>query len=88
MEVLNEFVLFDMKNQTEYEVNAFAAHVLMDTNAFIEMAHDGKDISHIASTMGVNINLALIKLQELVKLGYDLRMPMEAMADFMKDIKV
>lgn len=83
-----EFQLFDMRSRTEYEANAFAAHLLIDTDEFVEMAHDGQDIMAIASAMGVNINLALIKLRELTNLGYDLRVPMEARGDFLKDITV
>ena len=84
-----EFQLFDMRSRTEYEANAFAAHLLIDTDEFVRMAYDGQDIMAIASEMGVNINLALIKLQELVNLGYyDLQISMEARGDFLKDIIV
>jgi Predicted Zn peptidase len=40
----NEFVLFDMINQTEYEANAFAAHLLIDDVELFELMDDGCDI--------------------------------------------
>ncbi|MFI3238879.1 MAG: ImmA/IrrE family metallo-endopeptidase [Lachnospiraceae bacterium] len=85
---MKEFVLFDMKDRTEYEANLFAAHLLIDTNEFIELAYDGTDVSAMASHFCVNINLILMKISDLIHLGYDLRMPMEAKANFMKDIRV
>lgn len=85
---LKEFELFRMqKNTTEYEANAFAAHILLDTDKFIELAHEGYDVAQIAMQMNTEINLALIKLQELIRLGYDLRMPMDTRGDFLKKIK-
>lgn len=87
-EALKEFELFRMqKNTTEYEANAFAAHILLDTDKFIELAHEGYDVAQIAMQMNTEINLALIKLQELIRLGYDLRMPMDTRGDFLKKIK-
>ncbi len=85
---LKEFELFNLKDTTEYEANAFAAHLLIDTDEFVELAREGRDVTDIAATMNTHINLALIKLQELIKLGYDLRMPMEVRGDFLRKIEV
>lgn len=86
---LKEFELFKMmKNNTEYEANAFAAHLLIETDEFIELARDGRTIAEIASIMNTEINIALIKWKELVSLGYDLRMPMDTRGDFMKNIRI
>lgn len=85
---MQEFVLFQMKDTKEYEANAFAAHLLIDTEEVLEMAYNGMDIASIASSFSVYINLMLIKFNELTRLGYDLRMPMDTKGDFLKDIKV
>ena len=74
-EGLKEFVLFNMKDTTEYEANAFAAHLIID------------DVVQMAKMLNVNINLVLIKLQELNKLGYDFRVPCEADSFFFRKPK-
>ncbi|MFI3326120.1 MAG: ImmA/IrrE family metallo-endopeptidase [Clostridia bacterium] len=87
-ETLQEFVLFDMKNNLEYEANVFAAHLLIDTNEFLKLAYDGVDAVNMSQRFCVNINLVLMKANDLIHLGYDLRMPMQAKSNFMKDIKI
>lgn len=83
-----EFELFRMTNQTEYEANAYAAHILIDTDECIGLARRGCDVVHIAKTMHSEINLMLIKIQELIRLGYELRLPMSPQIDFFKNIQV
>ena len=85
---LQEFGLFNLTNRTEYEANAFAAHLQIPDDEFMECIHDGKNISQISSTFGVDINLALIKVQEMINLGYDLRVPIDPNSKFLKDIKI
>ena len=85
---MQEFELFDMKDSLEYEANVFESHLLLDTNELLELARDGVDVASIASIMCVNINLVLIKISELITLGYDLRMPMDTKKDFLRDIIV
>lgn len=87
-EELQEFELFRMRSGTEYEANAFAAHVLIDTDECLAYARDGYDVVQIAKMMNSEINLMLIKLQELIRLGYDLRLPMEPRSDFFKNIRL
>lgn len=83
-----EFELFRMADQTEYEANAFAAHILIDTEECLELARSGYDVVHIARTMNSEINLMLIKIQEMIRLGYDLKLPMSPHSDFFKNIRV
>ena len=85
---LQEFELFRMHNTTEYVANAFAAHVLIDTEECLEYARNGYDVVQIARAMNSEINLMLIKLQELNRLGYHLRLPVEPRSDFFKNIRV
>jgi len=86
-EGLKEFELFRMNNSTEYEANAFAAHLLIDTDECLELARDGYDVVQMAGMMNSEINLMLIKLQEMIRLGYEIRLPMEPRGDFFKNIR-
>lgn len=86
-EGLREFELFRMTNIIEYEANAFAAHTLLDTDEVYALAKNGNDVVYIAQMMNSEINLMLIKLQEMGRLGYDLRLPMEPRSDFFKNIR-
>ena len=72
---LKEFILFSMKDDTEYTANAFAAHVLLPDDDVLECARAGDDVVQIAQKLGSDINLLLIKLQELNKLGCNLNVP-------------
>ena len=83
---LQEFELFRMHNTTEYVANAFAAHVLIDTEECLEYARNGYDVVQMAQAMNSEINLMLIKLQELIRLGYPLQLPVEPRSDFFKNI--
>lgn len=84
---LKEFVLFNMKDTTEYEANAFATHLIIDDDDIYSMSKDKYDVVQIAKMLNVNINLVLIKLQELNKLGYDFRVLCEADSFFFRKPK-
>ena len=84
---LQEISLFKTKSTTEYEANAFAAHLLIDTDEFLALAKEGYCCSQIAKQMSVDINLLLIKTQELNRLGFELHMPLETDGEFLKKIK-
>ena len=86
-EGMREFELFRMQSSTEYEANAFAAHLLIDTGECLEYARNGYDVVQIAKAMNSEINLMLIKLQEMSRLGYNIRVPFEQKSDFFKNIK-
>ena len=83
---LREFVLFNMKDTTEYEANAFASHILLDDEEVYSLARQGYDVVQIAQMMGSNINLMLIKMQEMNKLNYDLRIPYDPDSKFFRKI--
>lgn len=85
---LQEFELFRLNSRTEYEANAFAAHLLMDTDEVYEELKNGCDEFSLASRMNCNINLALVKLQEMAKLGYDIRPSDRVDSQFMRNIRV
>ena len=84
---LTEFVLFDMRTRYEYEANAFAAHLLIDDDELIQNMKEGRDIVQLSSLMGTNINLMLIKLNEMNRLGWHLNLPYLPNSDFLKNIR-
>lgn len=66
---LKEFFLFSMKDTTEYEANAFASHILLENTEIYSLARQGYDVVRLAKYMSVDINLMLIKLQEMNRLA-------------------
>ena len=85
---MQEFELFRLNSRTEYEANAFAAHLLMDTDAVYTELKEGCDEFTLARKMNCNINLVLIKLQEMAKLGYDIRPSDTIDSQFFKNIRI
>lgn len=85
---LKEFELFDMKNITEYEANVFSSHLLIDNDEVLALARDGYDIVQISSMLNSNINLLLIKMQEMNKMGYNFNVPYHPEGDFLKKIQL
>ena len=84
---LKEFVLFNMKDNTEYEANAFAAHILLDDNDVYELSKENYDLEKKKKKLNVNVNLMLIKLIELNKIGHKFRVPCEADSYFFRKPK-
>ena len=54
-----------------------AAHLLIDEDEMLTYLGFVLDVEKTASLMNVNINLLLIKLQELCRMGMDLQLPFE-----------
>lgn len=65
---LYEATLFDTKSSTEYEANAFAAHILIDDEDILNYLKEGHTTGEYAQNVGLDENLVLIKIQELKKL--------------------
>lgn len=72
---LMEFEIFDIKDQLEYDANAFAAALLLDDGELLDILQDGYDIVHVASMLKTNVNLVLLKLNEMNKHGYNFQLP-------------
>ena len=79
-----EFMLYDMRTRPEYEANIFACELLIDNNDILPLINNEYDIYQIAGELGEDMNLVLIKLDELRKQGYDVRAPYRPNADFLK----
>ena len=84
---LKEFELFRMTNTIEYGANVFAAHLLLDTEMLLDFAKNDYDVVQIPTLMGSEINFTLIKLQEMIKLGYSFNLPAEPNRNFFKNVK-
>lgn len=76
-----------MKDTTEYEANAFGSHLLLDNDKVYELAKQGYDVVQISAALGSDINLMLIKLQEMNKLGYDFNIPFTPDSKFFRKIE-
>ena len=87
-EGLQEYTFFDMKTQTEYEANAFASHVLLDTQRVIEYAKMGYDIVQMAKGMNTHINMMLIKVNEINNLSKEgkLKLPWQPDPTFFRNV--
>ena len=83
-EGLREFELFDMNDMVEYEANAFNAHLLIDEDEMDDLFRDGYDLAETAKMLNVNINLLLIKIREMNKLGMNLKLPYQPDARFFR----
>ena len=81
---LQEFMLYDMRSRPEYEANIFAAELLIGDNDIMPLIKNGCDVYQIAHELNEDVNLVLIKADELRKRGYDLRIPYRPRSDFLR----
>lgn len=80
---LQEFMLYDMRSRPEYEANIFASELLIDSDDIFSMLDYEYDIYQIAEKLNEDMNLVLIKIDELRKQGYDVRAPYRPQSDFL-----
>lgn len=80
------WILISYENKMEYEANAFAAHLRIDNEQLFDLLGQGYDVVQLFSIMGTNINLMLIKLNELNRMGWRLNLPYVPRSDFLKKI--
>ena len=57
---------------------------MIDDAGILEMANDGYSVEAIAGELEADVNLVLIKLEELNRQGYDVRAPYRARSDFLR----
>ena len=72
-----EYEIFNITSQLEYEANIFAAHLLLDEDQIVELINEEYTDVEIASILNVNINLLVFKMNEMNRYGtnYNLRHP-------------
>lgn len=80
---LKESSFFDMKSKPEMEANIFAANLLITDKEVISYADDGYTAEEMAKDLYVPYPLALIKINDMNKRGYDLSIPYIPKADFL-----
>jgi len=83
--ILQEFQLYNMKIRPEYEANIFAADILITDGQILSRAGYDCGIGEIAEELGVDVNLAMIKADELRKMGYDVSAPYRPRSDFLSE---
>jgi len=83
---IKEFTLLSLKDRTEYEANAFAAHLLLDNDTIIEMAKNGYTVQQIAMELNTMMELVNIKITEMNRLGENLRVPFDNNSCFLSKV--
>ena len=73
LHTLNKSLAITDKEIRLYEPNAFASHLMLDSEEVYQMTKRKMDAAQIADAKRIHINLVLVKLLELHHLGYDLR---------------
>ena len=84
MTAFQEFMLYDMRTRPENEANIFASELLIGDDDILPLIDREFDIYQIAGELGEDMNLVLIKIDELRKRGYDVRAPYRPSSDFLK----
>jgi len=82
-----EYELFDITSQPEYEANIFAAHLLLDDNEVTELANSRYTDVEIAGILNVNINLLIFKMNEMNRYGANYNLRHAPKGDFFKKFK-
>jgi Zn-dependent peptidase ImmA (M78 family) len=82
---MKDDVLYDMRDETEYEANLFAADLLLE-DADIAGASEDEDMDYFGfcSSLNVSPELMSFKLYSLMRRGHVYNMPMDIKSDFMK----
>ena len=76
-----------MRTKHECEANAFASHLIIDDDELIDLMKQDYDVVQLSAAMGTNINLMLIKLNELNRMGWHLNLPYVPHSDFLKNVR-
>ncbi len=80
---LKEASFFDMKSKPEMEANIFAANLLITDKEVIGYGEEGYTAEEMAKTLYVPYPLALIKINDMIKRGYELNIPYIPRAEFL-----
>ena len=73
LHTLDKFLVITDKHICLYEPNAFASHLMLDSEEVYQMTKRKMNAAQIATAKRIHVNLVLVKLLELHHLGYDLR---------------
>ena len=81
---LREYNIFGIKDITEQEANAFAAHILIDHEELGDLIRSGMSLQEISAILNTSQDLVLIKLEQMKKLGFDVNIPRPSDTSFIK----
>ena len=81
-----EMELFDITDHLELEANQFAANLLIGDEELLELLKSGYDIVETAAQFHVNVNMLMVKLLSMKKIGYEFDLPYYPDARFMGKI--
>ena len=70
---MKKFIAIKNKHIILHEQNAFASHLMLDSNEIYNLTKQGLNAAQIAALKRIHPNLVLVKLLELYRMGYDLR---------------
>ncbi len=85
---LEETALFQMTSSAEYEANAFAAHLLIRNSDILEYVRDYRyDPWDIARDLHLDVQLVLVKIQEMNRMGFPLKLPEYHDSRFMRTLQ-
>ncbi|MDR0944460.1 MAG: ImmA/IrrE family metallo-endopeptidase [Ruminococcus sp.] len=70
---ISDLSLYKKDCRPEYEANLFAAELLIDTDALLELIYDGYECEEAAKILETDVNLLSLKIAALKYQGIDLR---------------
>ena len=89
VEAFHDVALFDTASVAEYEVNAFAAELLLKDEDVLELLNDDTTFSSVASMLHVPQELLDFKFRILKRKGYQfIEPPLQSDSKFLRDIEV
>ena len=60
---------------------------IIDDDELIDLMKQDYDVVQLSAAMGTNINLMLIKLNELNRMGWQLNLPYVPHSDFLRNVR-
>ena len=63
------------------------SHLIIDDDELIDLMKQDYDVVQLSAAMGTNINLMLIKLNELNRMGWQLNLPYVPHSDFLRNVR-
>ena len=84
MAPMNDDVLYNMRDNTEYEANLFAADLILDDKEIADLSKN-EDLNYfgLCSCLNSSPELMSFKLYSLIKRGQNYNMPLEIQSNFL-----
>ena len=81
---LQEYKFHDMTLRPEREANMFACEILIDDEMILELCRYGYSVDQLAREFKTDVNLVLMKIDDLKQQGYNVRAPYIPPSDFLR----